>query len=369
MRILITGGSGALGSAAIPYYLKRGFFIFLLLRAKDSKDLEVRKKEILKFIEPEAREIGLDSTLGLSRVEAISGDITQKHFGQSLDFFKTLELTHILHAAASVDLDMSLEKSLELSLGAVQNLMGLAEGLGYPSLDVVSTVGVNGKRIQDLLERPQLEKRDFFNTYEAGKARAEEFLYTYLDQGRSLRIHRPSMVVGSAKTGRVIHFQVFYFLTRLISGEFTRGILPDLSELRLDLIPNDLVGEFLARTSEANEGPGIYNLCSGYEASAPVGDLRILYREARLRNGLDEGPRISVAPSLVFEITSLLRLIPGISDKTKKRLSLLPQFLDYASQKQVFDNSQFLLKLKSFDQSLPTYSEYLPKVYNHWLKS
>ena len=49
---------------------------------------------------------------------------------------------------------------------------------------------------------------------EAAKAEAERAVWSE-GAGLPITVHRPSMVVGEAQNGRVIHFQVFYHLCEL----------------------------------------------------------------------------------------------------------------------------------------------------------
>lgn len=59
------------------------------------------------------------------------------------------------------------------------------------------------------------EARTFHDIYEQAKAEAERYLQNVLPEGLPITIHHPSMVIGDAGSGRIIHFQIFYALTLL----------------------------------------------------------------------------------------------------------------------------------------------------------
>ena len=63
---------------------------------------------------------------------------------------------------------------------------------------------------------------------------ADELRKKQVPHGK-VTLHRPSMVVGHAETGKVIHFQVFYHLCEFLSGRHTRGLIPaDRKSTRLN---------------------------------------------------------------------------------------------------------------------------------------
>ncbi len=75
---------------------------------------------------------------------------------------------------------------------------------------------------------PLEETPQFHNTYEHAKFEAEQWLLQKMEAGFPATIFRPSMVVGDTQTGKIIRFQVFYFLAAFLTGQRTAGILPRL---------------------------------------------------------------------------------------------------------------------------------------------
>ncbi|MDV7391197.1 hypothetical protein RZS08_07585, partial [Arthrospira platensis SPKY1] len=78
--------------------------------------------------------------------------------------------------------------------------------------------------------------------------------------------HRPSMVVGAAATGRIIHFQIFYHLCEFLSGRRTFGLFPRLGTARLDTIPVDGVARAIGWAGGRPEWAGrVLHPCAGPE--------------------------------------------------------------------------------------------------------
>ena len=75
------------------------------------------------------------------------------------------------------------------------------------------------------------------------------YLFKEISAGLPATVHRPSMVVGDLRTGKVIHFQVFYYLAEFFSGLKTWGVVPRTAGIRLDIIPSDYVARGLHLSS------------------------------------------------------------------------------------------------------------------------
>ena len=232
-KILITGGTGVVGSASIPIFLRRTKAqIVLLIRAHNADHLATRKRELFQFLGND-----IDPREAESRLQFMGGDVTQNHLG--------LSATHI---GAPIRRDRLL---LVGALGqALITLLGAAgESIGMDRLMKANTVKRRTHslfRQQASLTEERISHDDgFFNTYEAGKAKAEQIIYQAQSDGLRITIHRPSMVVGHSQNGKIIHFQVFYFLLRLLSGALTRGVLPYLRPVKIDTVPSNLVADAL----------------------------------------------------------------------------------------------------------------------------
>jgi nucleoside-diphosphate-sugar epimerase len=210
-------------------------------------------------------------------------------------------------------------------------------------------------------ERPLREAREFHNTYEAAKAEAEEILLQQMQRGLPATIHRPSMVVGDSRTGKIIHFQVFYYLCEFLSGKRTFGIIPDARDVRLDIIPVDYVARAIQVSASRPDAVGrVFHLCSG-----PLRAPRIVDLARWLHHHLSAhaGKLTRLRPVPLAWIRRSLPLLRLLAPRTARRaLDTLPFFLAYLDEDQLFDNSRTSDFFSSDGLAVPPVGDYLGRV-------
>ncbi|KON80608.1 SDR family oxidoreductase [Azoarcus sp. PA01] len=364
----VTGASGAVGSALVPLlYADTRTRVRILLRAKSEHHLNERLEELCRFwnLPPNAE--------ARTRLTALRGDASQPKFGLNDTEYATLgaDTTHIIHCAASVRMNDTLDDARRSAVGSAQEILSLARTLAHNGtlrkVDFVSTVGIAGKRPGALPERWIDEPRAFHNTYEQSKAEAEILVRAAIEQEHlPITVHRPSMVIGDSRDGRIIHFQIFYFICEFLSGRRTYVVLPDLGEVRLDIIPVDAVASAIARATVDEQTVGrIYHLCSGPERSIPLKTLRSRVQEIFARHGLAV-PFGILLPHRLFSVLqqAALRFAPA---HRRGALATLPIYVDYLGDQQGFDNKEYLAWLATSGTSLPRWEDYLPRVLERYL--
>jgi hypothetical protein len=176
------------------------------------------------------------------------------------------------------------------------------------------------------------------------------------------------MVIGDSRTGRALHFQVFYYLVEFLSGRRTLGIFPRLGNALLDVVPVDFVAEAIVRSSECDATRGqILHLCAGPRGAIRLRRLHTLVRDYLGLRGLPtREPRY--VPRVVFRLSMSL-LHAFANDTSRKALATLPLFLDYLDTGQSFDNPGTALWLDKNRISLPAVEEYLPRVLDFYFAS
>ncbi|MBS0551136.1 MAG: SDR family oxidoreductase, partial [Proteobacteria bacterium] len=254
----LTGASGAVGSAVVPLLLDDpDTHVRVLLRADSPEHLQARLEELCRFwqLAPDAE--------ARRRMQPLRGDATLHHFGLSdADYASlTADTTHIIHCAASVRMNEPLDKARRSAVGSAEAILALARELAQrgllQKLEFVSTVGIAGKRPGLLPETWIDEPRAFHNTYEQSKAEAEVLVRDAIEREHlPITVHRPSMVIGDSRDGRIIHFQIFYYICEILSGRRTFGLYPDFGEIRLDVIPVDWVADALTAASRSQATAG-----------------------------------------------------------------------------------------------------------------
>ena len=363
-HILITGATGALGSELIPRFLRDpATRVSVLLRADSLEMLAGRREKLLGYLRLDSLEAG-------ERIDAVQGDTSQPNLGLEPEQARRLSgcLTHIVHAAGNVKLNQPLIEARRTAVESARHIVDFthrccASG-AFRKLEFISTVGVAGRRSGVISEARFAEPRqptDFHNTYEAAKWEAEQFLWGEIDDGLPATVHRPSMIVGDSRDGRIIHFQVFYFLTEFLIGRKTWGIVPKTAGAVLDIIPVDYVADAICLASNQQLGLGeVWHLCTGKDGSWSLDRL-----VARIRDLLQvRGERL---PSLKRLSRGNFRMVlRGLtacsSERSKRFLRGLPFLLDYLDSQQQFDNSRTNQSLAAHGLTVPTVDSYLPTI-------
>jgi thioester reductase-like protein len=327
--------------------------------------MEERLQELFRFWDFNRSEIR-------ERVNAVRGDMADERFGLDADAYESLakECTHIIHCGGVVRMNLPLQEARRIALDASKNICALAEvcrqnGI-LKKIEFVSTVGVAGKLPGLLVETWDTPPRGFHNTYEQAKAEAEEFIAQKVKEGLPVTVHRPSMVVGASKTGRIIHFQVFYHLCEFLSGRRTFGVVPRLHGVQLDTIPVDYVAEVIVLSSNRSDWAGmILHLCSGPEHAMQISFLLKSVSEIYKKYG-KKVPRPLLIPLPLFK--AIIQLVnPVVSLKIRRVLNTLPFFFEYLEEKQSFSNEETQKLLAATGMVLPLAEQYLEAVLYYYL--
>jgi thioester reductase-like protein len=362
----VTGATGVVGSSLVPVLLRDPEArLRLLIRAGSQNELSKRLETLFRFWG-----VSADDAAVRTRVAALAGDTTLPQFGLAADAYRDLSAscTHIFHAAGLVRMNLPLEDARRSAVGSARNVVALARQCpALRKLDFVSTVGVGGRLQQAIPERWLTEPRAFHNTYEQAKAEAEDFLREQAAQSPlPLTVHRPSMVVGDSRDGRIIGFQVFYFLCEFLSGRRTFGLYPDFGDARLDIIGCDIVAEAIAGASNDPKTIGrVLHLCSGPRDALRIEELKHTVRRAFVARGIAVPPA-RVLPRRWYSRLARTGAMVAPPD-LRKALATLPIYLDYLADSQAFDDAEFLGWLAARGVHRPAPATYLGRILDYYL--
>jgi nucleoside-diphosphate-sugar epimerase len=289
-RILITGGTGFLGSHIAARLLRDGHEVTWLARRDRRLTAAERVARLLDWfgIEPAAR----------ARSRVVEGEITRSGLGVDPRTWDELLSTvdEIIHCASDTSFSEKKRASLKLAnVEGLRNVVELATRGRVVFFHHLSTAYVAG-RCSGVCREELVLPAAFTNAYEETKCRAEQIAHDLCrEAGIRLSIYRPSIVYGDSRTGRSLLFNALYYPVRTVL--FLRDVfLADIQErggrraaamgvrleddgwiylpLRmeiangggLDLVPVDFfVNAFATVMDEALDG-GVFHIASGRPA-------------------------------------------------------------------------------------------------------
>mgnify|MGYP003639594640 CR=1 FL=1 len=254
--ILITGGTGILGSWVLAKALERGFAPVVLMRDATLEHAQDRLRAVLALPGCADR---------LDEVSIVLGDTCQPDLGlndeQREAFRKNLDM--VIHCAASISFNPKKDFELQsANVDGLRHMMNLVADTEI-SLYHVSTAYVAGDHNGRAMEEDLLET-SCKNTYERTKREAEHLFRDAIESKRVQgAVFRPSIIVGASDDGLISQFHNFYSILRMVDV-IERGQLPAGESLRLqgnpestlNLAPVDWVAEALWQIVERDGASG-----------------------------------------------------------------------------------------------------------------
>lgn len=243
--VLLTGATGFVGTQ-IARRLLQGSDLTLVVLVQAESNEAARRSTLRAWYEWAE----LTAAVG-HRVEVLAGDVTQPRLGIEQAGYKRLvrRLTHVIHAAANVRFDASLDELRRTNVVGTEHVLALARAAhadhGLERVLHVSTAYVAGRREGEIGEDDLTDQFGFENGYEQTKYEAERLARQAMTT-LPLTVVRPSMIVGDSRTGELQTFNTVYLLLRryLMQG---RRIVPTSPSLRVNIVPVDHVADAIVR--------------------------------------------------------------------------------------------------------------------------
>jgi thioester reductase-like protein len=202
-------------------------------------------------------------------VQVVRGDLLEPGLGLSDRDRRLLveSVDRIIHCAASISFQLSLEQAREINVQGVARVIELAREMathGHLTRMIhVSTAYVSGRHVGCFREQDLDLGQAFRNTYERSKHEGEELLRDARDL--PVVIARPSIVVGHRASGWTPSFNVIYWPIRA----FERGLFDELplrADSIVDFVPVDYVTDGLLALLDDPRADGAYHLVAGQRA-------------------------------------------------------------------------------------------------------
>jgi len=259
--ILVTGATGFLGVQLVHDLLTRYPQATLALLIRDRAGQSGRQRADAIVPAPDR-----------ARVQVHSGDVSLPNCGLDGVVIERLsaDATRVIHSAATVRFDHSLEEARSINVEGTRRLLDFAAGARrLRSFTYVGTAYVAGER-SDLVRESELAVgQGYRNTYEQSKAEAEALVRSRLNSLPGV-ILRPSIIVGDSRTGVTSSFKMMYWPLKIYARGLWRTV-PGYPDAVLDIVPVDYVAAAVARLAfdEAALGSTVH-LCAGPSGSATI---------------------------------------------------------------------------------------------------
>jgi nucleoside-diphosphate-sugar epimerase len=296
MKVLLTGGTGFLGSHISARLLEDGHELTLLARGSAGASAAERVRRILDWhgIGEEARR----------RLRVVEGDLAVDGLG--LDPAERARLLagtdEVVHCASVTSFAERKRDLLErVNLGGLERLLDFAaQSRCLAAFHHLSTAYAAGRREGVCPEAWPDPAASFHNPYEETKCRAEWMVRERCSTlGLRAVVYRPSIVYGHSRTGRSLLFNAIYHPVRSVvflrdvyledirtrggdrarkagmslesDGKLRMPLRVEAEGAGIDLVPVDFLTDAFAAIHDSAATEGVYQIVAGHPT--PLTDL------------------------------------------------------------------------------------------------
>ena len=337
--VFLTGATGFLGTQiALRLIKKQNVNIAVLIRGKDY-DTAYRHLSRAWWEWPELMEEiqGLkkfnENNSHESKIYLVKGDISEEKLGLDPDEYNFLlhNVTHIIHTAADLRLNIPLDDLRKVNVQGTLNLLDLASDINkdhkIERFSHLSTAYVAGGQKNLISEDTITDEYGFLSNYERSKYEGE---LEVKNSGLPISIFRPGMVIGDSKSGYIKTFNTIYVLIRLYLNNQLQ-LMPVSKESKLNIVPVDYVAESVVElTFNQNTEGKIFHLTAPYISLPTVEDFLDFVHDWALNNMNLKIPKPIFLPisNLIPKISVLLKYFGKNSNSLSKTMKELAPYMN-----------------------------------------
>ena len=234
----VTGSTGLYGTSLVTRLLSEGVRVTALVRADDD---ESARDRLIALLHRQSQIEGANLPSDLTdRLTVFSGEITDDGCLDRIVDHLTGSVDTIWHCAACVNF-IDEPQCVAVNIEGTRNMIAMARRIRPTVFHHVSTAYVAGGH-DGIIHEDVMPPRSCNNAYESTKYDAELFVRSQQDV--PFVIHRPSIIVGSRRNGRIRDFKNFYLFIRFFARGARVGYnlplrFPGTGDLGLNLVPLD----------------------------------------------------------------------------------------------------------------------------------
>jgi long-chain acyl-CoA synthetase len=361
MTIFVTGATGFLGRHLARRLVDDGEDVLLLVRDRSHESARERALRALASVG--------DGAPDPARVAVCLGSLEAPALGLSAaDRDRTIaRCDQFLHCGANVQFDLDLAQARAVNVGGTRGLLDLARARqragGVARVDHVSTAYVAGNRTDVVLETELDGRAGHKNNYESTKFEAE-VLVREAQAELPVAIHRPSIVVGEAASGRTQSFKVLYWPAKVYAMGLWRTVPGDPAS-PLDLVPVDFVRDaILALRRQPGTVGRCFHVAAGIDGCITMADMRdILARHFPRRRPL----RFVPPEAWMRYVHPVLKLATfGV---TRRVVSNGEHYVPYFTKNPRFDNREAAAHLAAAGVALPRVADYVDRLFRYCVET
>ncbi len=355
MSYFVTGATGFIGRHLVERLLEREGDVHVLVREGSTERLAAL----------------IERWGAGDRVKPVAGDLSEPMLGVSdADREALAGVEHVFHLAAIYDMTADETRNALLNVAGTQNAVDLANAVGAGVFHHTSSVAVAGRYEGHFTEDMFDEGQELTHPYHRTKFEAEKLVRERV-RG-AWRVYRPSLVVGSSKTGEMDKIDGPYYFFKLLQK--LRGALPAWVPLvsiewgDTNIVPVDYVAAAIDHIAHQQ---GLDGQAFHIVDPQPIKAGAAMNVFARAGHAPQAAIRVdqkltSMLPKGVLHYAMQIPALKGVRRSVLADLGIPDEILEELALTPKFDARDTKRALQGSGIELPPLESYAAKLWDHW---